>query len=80
MNKQAFLEGYMHKESRDASMLPYRPTAEAFLRNPDGTLAVKVIRTPSKEFIKSPGGGIDEGETPEAGLLRELTEETGITP
>jgi hypothetical protein len=33
MNKQAYLDGYMYKESRDASVLPYRPTAEAFLEN-----------------------------------------------
>ena len=32
------------------------------------------------EAWQMPQGGLDQGEDPQAGALRELTEETGITP
>jgi putative (di)nucleoside polyphosphate hydrolase len=76
----AFLTGYLYKDARDVESLPYRPTAEAFLRNPDGSLAAKIVNMANKSFIKAPGGGVDPGESPEEGLLREIEEETGIRP
>jgi 8-oxo-dGTP pyrophosphatase MutT (NUDIX family) len=65
---------------RDVAALPYRATAEAILRNADGTLAARINHMPGKSFFKAPGGGIDSGESPEVGLLREIEEETGIIP
>lgn len=35
---------------------------------------------PEKVMEEIPGGGIDDGEEPEAGIMRELLEETGYIP
>jgi len=53
--------------------LPYRPVAECFLIH-DG----KIIAQDHGHFIMYPGGGIDEGETPEEAGRREIEEEVGI--
>lgn len=73
----------VQKEARDPDKLPYRPTAEAFLRDSKGNVVAYVKNKPGVEnekFLKMPGGGVDPGEDPEVGLRRELMEETGITP
>ena len=65
----------------DLDTLPYRPCAGIMLANRDGRIFVGQ-RTDSISNIawQMPQGGIDEGEDPEAAALRELEEETGITP
>lgn len=51
-----------------------RPSAYAVVPDPDGALAV--LRTPLGWFL--PGGGRDEGEAPEATVVREGVEEAGL--
>jgi putative (di)nucleoside polyphosphate hydrolase len=72
--------------ARDVDKLPYRPTAEAFLRDNRGNLVAFIksknalVDGQPQRFLKVPGGGIDPGEDPKTGLKRELMEETGVTP
>jgi 8-oxo-dGTP pyrophosphatase MutT (NUDIX family) len=78
---EGFRDGYLRKEARDPEKLPYRPTAEAFLRDPEGNLVAFIKSKKNKQqFLKVPGGGIDPGEDPTEGLSREIMEETGVTP
>lgn len=51
-----------------------RPSAYAFILNRAGQLAV--VKSPDGTFL--PGGGIDEGETPEEAVVREAMEECGF--
>ncbi len=63
----------------DASSLPYRPCVGVVLAHSDGRVfAGERIDTPSA--WQMPQGGIDAGETAQAAALRELGEETGVTP
>ena len=56
---------------------PYRPGVGAVLMNQQGRVFVaKRIDTPGEAW-QMPQGGIDDGETPEAAVMRELEEETG---
>lgn len=49
--------------------------------NNDNTLLVRQFRLPAgKELLEIPAGGIDEGETPEEAVRREMQEETGYLP
>src|SRR5687767_13683124 len=50
-----------------------RPSAYALVANGDGRVAI--VRAPDGVFL--PGGGIDEGESPEDALAREAREECG---
>ncbi|OSP54649.1 RNA pyrophosphohydrolase [Pseudoruegeria sp. SK021] len=59
--------------------LPYRPCVGVVLINANGLIfGGQRIDTP--EAWQMPQGGIDEGEDPKAAALRELQEETGVTP
>ncbi len=58
--------------------LPYRPAAGIMLVNGEGKVWVGQRRDSTLEAWQMPQGGLDEGEDPAAGALRELEEETGI--
>lgn len=58
--------------------LPYRPAAGVMLLNVRGEVFVAQRRDSTLEAWQMPQGGLDEGEDPETGALRELAEETGI--
>jgi len=58
----------------------YRPGVGIILMNADGHVWVGRRFGITSEAWQMPQGGIDPGETPEATALRELTEETGVTP
>jgi putative (di)nucleoside polyphosphate hydrolase len=62
----------------DPAALPYRPAAGVMLLNREGKVFVAQRLDSTLEAWQMPQGGLDEGETPEEGALRELEEETGI--
>ena len=62
----------------DREALPYRPAAGIMLLNREGKVFVAQRLDSALEAWQMPQGGLDEGEAPEAGALRELEEETGI--
>jgi putative (di)nucleoside polyphosphate hydrolase len=64
----------------DPATLPYRPGAGIMLLSRDGKVFVAQRRDSTLEAWQMPQGGLDPGENPQAGALRELEEETGITP
>ena len=63
----------------DPTALPYRHGAGVMLLNRDGKAFVAQRLDSTLEAWQMPQGGLDEGEDPEEGALRELEEETGIT-
>jgi putative (di)nucleoside polyphosphate hydrolase len=60
--------------------LPYRPAAGVMLINGEGKVFVAQRLDSTLEAWQMPQGGLDEGEEPLSGALRELEEETGIRP
>jgi putative (di)nucleoside polyphosphate hydrolase len=62
----------------DPAALPYRPGAGVMLLNRDGKVFVAQRLDSTLEAWQMPQGGLDAGEDPEEGALRELEEETGI--
>lgn len=64
----------------DAKSLPYRPCAGVMLVNRDGRVFVGQRIDTTMDAWQMPQGGIDPGEDAEAAALRELGEETGVTP
>jgi len=56
----------------------YRPAAGIMLVNADGKVWVGQRRDSTLEAWQMPQGGLDPGEDPQDGALRELEEETGI--
>jgi putative (di)nucleoside polyphosphate hydrolase len=62
----------------DPAALPYRPAAAVMLVNRAGKVFVAQRIDSTLEAWQMPQGGLDPGEDPEAGALRELEEETGI--
>jgi putative (di)nucleoside polyphosphate hydrolase len=60
--------------------LPYRPAAGIMLLNAQNKVFVGQRIDNKLEAWQMPQGGLDPGEESEAGALRELEEETGISP
>lgn len=58
--------------------LPYRPAAGVMLLNSHKQVFVAQRLDTTLEAWQMPQGGLDDGEEPEVGALRELAEETGI--
>jgi putative (di)nucleoside polyphosphate hydrolase len=60
--------------------LPYRPAAAIMLLNSEDKVFVAQRLDNALDAWQMPQGGLDPGEDPQAGALRELEEETGIRP
>lgn len=55
----------------------YRVSVKALIKNSDGKI---LVLKENQDTWSLPGGGLDHGEGPIAGLKRELKEELGIEP
>ena len=65
----------------DLAGLPYRPCVGVMLVNAHGRVFVgKRIDNKEGDAWQMPQGGIDDGEELHAAAMRELHEETGVTP
>ena len=60
--------------------LPYRPCAGVMILNDRGEVFVGQRRDSTLEAWQMPQGGIDDGEDALDAAIREVGEETGITP
>jgi 8-oxo-dGTP pyrophosphatase MutT (NUDIX family) len=66
---------YGGRKNIPAEKLTFRPSVYAILRKDEKIL---LLRMRSTGAYCLPGGGVELGETIEAGLIREVKEETGI--
>lgn len=60
--------------------LPYRPNVGVMMINGEGAVWVGQRMDRYKDAWQMPQGGIDKGEDARLAALRELEEETGVTP
>ena len=60
--------------------LPYRPCAGVVLINAEGLIFAGQRGDSAVPAWQMPQGGIDAGESPAEAAIRELWEETGVTP
>lgn len=56
-----------------------RQTARAIIFNGEGKLLMIERHKDGEHYFVLPGGHVDEGETPEGAVIREVMEETGLT-
>ena len=59
----------------DRSKLPYRKNCEGYFIDRNGNILAKLSK---QGFVVFPGGGIEENERVEDGMIRETLEETGV--
>ena len=64
---------------RSARLVVLSPAGRVLLFDTEVVTAEDPLRPGTRRFWNTPGGGIEDGETPEQAALRELHEETGIT-
>ena len=64
----------------EIAQLPYRPCVGVMLANPRGHVFVGQRKDRDTAAWQMPQGGVDKGETCREAALRELEEETSVTP
>ncbi len=63
----------------DPARFAERPAAYGLLQDEAGRLAAVRIRQSGSEWFDLPGGAVEPGETEAEALVREFTEETGLS-